>query len=53
MIIVAIEKDIAITCDDSQYSGAKGITQLIVYIKDDHHDGNKVRNVINYAENAE
>ena len=50
---MAIEKDIAITCDDSQYSGAKGITQLIVYIKDDHHDGNKVRNVINYAENAE
>ncbi|MBR5360848.1 MAG: relaxase/mobilization nuclease domain-containing protein, partial [Lachnospiraceae bacterium] len=50
---MAIEKDIAITCDDSQYSGARGITQLIMYIKDDHHNGNKVRNVIDYAENPE
>ena len=54
---MAIEKDIAIKCKNEKVSGAKGITQLISYITDDHHDHEKtninIANVLAYTQNAE
>ena len=50
---MAIEKDIAITCGNTSCSGAKGIGQLLDYIRDNHHDGSKVKNMIDYAKNSE
>ena len=39
---MAIEKDIAIKCAEERFSGVKGVAQLMDYIKDDHHEKEKI-----------
>ena len=50
---MAIEKDIAVKCANGIFCGVKGVAQLMDYIKDDHHEKDKVtiRNLLDYTEN--